>query len=227
VFSADWVALPAIPNGDLYFYDNSKLVIKDEEITYWKKVQFKTPQVRNGAEISSGILRETIHCGEHTAKLLTYLYYSPKGDTVEYVTQDESAPAPIVPDTVGDVFDRILCPIVWQKQEEMRIKAEQKNAELEAKVNKEAPKPKEENKPAPAAVTNASETRPASRGPIQKPIAPRANNIAPIKAVKPNADTPDAPKPPANVRLPDMVENAPALPMPQLLPEPQILEQLY
>jgi len=229
LFAADWVALPPIPNGDLYFYDSSKLVIKEEEITYWKKVQFKAPQVHKGSEVVSGILRETIHCGEHAAKLLTYLYYSPTGETVEYVTQDESPPAPIVPDTVGDVFDRILCPMVWRKQEETRIKSEQKSAEIETRMAKEPAKPKEESKPAPAAAPTSSETRPATRSPIQKPIAPRANNIAPPKAVKPthsDSDTsqPDAAKHPPNVRLPDKVDKPP---MQLPLPEPQILEQLY
>lgn len=235
LFAADWVALPPIPNGDSYFYDKSKLVIKDDEITYWKKVQFKTPQAHNGNEVVSGILRERIHCGEHTAKLLTYLYYSAKGDTVDYVAQDESAPLPIVPDTVGDKFDAVLCPMVWRKQEESRILAEQKTAEIESKMGKDAPKAKEENAkqdgkaaPNPAASAPEAPVRPA-RSPIQKPIAPRANNITPPKAVKPvttNSESSDAPKLPPNVHLPDKVDKAPSLPMPQL-PEPQILEQLY
>ncbi|MFM9913177.1 MAG: surface-adhesin E family protein [Methylophilaceae bacterium] len=228
--AADWVALPAIPNGDSYYYDKSKLVIKDDEITYWKKVQFKTPQAHNGSEVVSGILRERIHCGEHTAKLLTYLYYSAKGDTVDYVAQDESLASPIVPDTVGDKFDDVLCPMVWRKQEEVRIAAEQKSAELESKMGKEAPKAKEEVKPAAAVPvpnsTNNPPVRPA-KSPIQKPVAPRANNIVPLKAIKPTtSETSEAPKLLPNVHLPDKVDKAPALPMPQL-PEPQILEQLY
>ena len=236
ILAADWVPLAPIPNGDSYFYDKSKLVIKDDEITYWKKVQFKTPQTHNGGEVVSGILRERIHCGEHTAKLLTYLYYSAKGDTVDYVAQDDSAPLPIVPDTVGDKFDAVLCPMVWRKQEEARIVAEQKSAELESKMGKDAPKPKEEAKPAavPTSVTpvpNAANNPPVrpSKSPIQKPIAPRANNITPLKAIKPsttNEDSSDTPKLPPNVHLPDKVEKAPSMPMPQL-PEPQILEQLY
>ena len=132
-WAADWVPLQ-INSNDSYFYDNSKLVIKDDEITYWKKVQFKTPQIHKGSEVATGVLRERIHCGEHTAKLISYLYYSASGETVEYVAQDDSAPVPIVPDTVGDAYDRVLCPMVWRKQEETRIRNEHKAAEAEAKA---------------------------------------------------------------------------------------------
>lgn len=142
--ASEWIALPNT-GADQYFYDNSKLVIKEDEITYWKKVVFKTPQVVNNREAASGILRERIHCGEHTAKLMNYLYYSASGETIEYMTQDDSPAAPVIPDTVGDAFDRVLCPLVWRKQEENRIKAEQ--SATEAELKKPAAK-KEESKPA-------------------------------------------------------------------------------
>lgn len=131
--AADWVPLPGAGSVDQYFYDNSKLVIKDDEITYWKKVVFKTPQQVKGQEATSGILRERIHCGEHTAKLLSYLYYGAGGETLDYVAQDESPATPVIPDTVGDAFDRVLCPLVWRKQEENRIRIEQSAAEAELK----------------------------------------------------------------------------------------------
>ncbi|HEY8095147.1 MAG TPA: surface-adhesin E family protein, partial [Methylobacter sp.] len=79
-FAAEWVSLPAIPNGDQYFYDKSKLVIKDDDVTFWKKVQFKSPQSLKGTDVVSGVLRERINCADHTAKLLTYLYYSATGE---------------------------------------------------------------------------------------------------------------------------------------------------
>jgi hypothetical protein len=77
---------------------------------------------------------------------VSYLYYAPGGETVEYVAKDESEPAPIIPDSVGDVFERKLCPLVWQKQEESRIKAEQKAAQAEL-VSAKKEEPKVEIKP--------------------------------------------------------------------------------
>ncbi len=198
-WAAEWVQLP-INGNDQYFYDNSKLVFHGDEVTYWKKVQFKTPQPHKGSEVASGVLRERINCAEHSAKLLSYLYYSPAGETVEYNAQDESAPVPIIPDTVGDVFDRTLCPIVWRKQEEARIKGEQKT---EAELKEIAPKAKDEDKR--ATTPKAAPTR-STGSSIPAAGAPKISN-------------PVVPKLP-NVRLPAEKTTPP-------IPEPQILEQLY
>lgn len=208
-FAAEWVALPAIPNGDSYFYDNSKLVIKDDEITYWKKVQFKSPQPHKGSEVTSGILRERINCADHTSKLLTYLYYSPSGETVDYVPQDESPAAPIVPDTVGDTFDQKLCPMVWRKQEEIRIKNEQKAAEQELKdanKSKDTQKDAQEEKPVPVpSAPQRGSFKPKTPDTLYNPPPKMPPGTLPNKA--------------PNVRLPDKVQ--------QPLPDPQIMEQLY
>lgn len=147
--AADWVALPSAGTADQYYYDRSKLTIKDDEISYWKKVVFKSPQNLHGREVASGLLRERIHCAEHTAKLVSYLYYSASGETVEYVAQDESEPAPVIPDTIGDAFERALCPLVWHKQEEARIKAEQKAAETNLSVAKKEIKKNDADKAEP------------------------------------------------------------------------------
>jgi len=141
--ASEWVALPDT-GADQYFYDNSKLVIKEDDITYWKKVVFKTPQTVKGREVASGILRERINCAEHTAKQMSYLYYSASGETIDFMSQEDAPATPVIPDTIGDAYDRVLCPKVWRKQEESRIKAEQSAAEMELKkpiIKKEDAKP--------------------------------------------------------------------------------------
>lgn len=140
--ASEWVALPDTGN-DQYFYDNSKLVIKDDEITYWKKVVFKAPQTVKGREVASGILRERINCAEHTAKQMSYLYYSVSGDTIDFMSQEDAPATPIIPDTIGDAYDRVLCPLVWRQQDENKIKAEQSSADTALKKvpsQKEYPK---------------------------------------------------------------------------------------
>lgn len=175
--AADWVSLGKAGAVDQYFYDRSKLTIKEDQITYWKKVVFAAPQTINGKEVASGLLRERIDCAEHTAKLISYLYYATTGDTVEYIAKDESDPAPIIPDTVGDAFEQKLCPMVWRKQEEARIKAEQKAAEAELTALKKDHLPQE------------------------KPAAPAINPAPPVPATKAPDATP-APKPAPQQPLP-------------------------
>ncbi len=174
--AAEWVALPGAGSADQYSYDRSKLTIKDDEITYWKKVVFKTPQDLHGKVAASGLLRERIDCTDHTAKLVSYLYYSATGETVEYVAQDDSEPAPIIPDTVGDAFERVLCPMVWHKQEEARIKVEQKAAAAELAASK-----KEEKKPEPKAVKapEAAVVAPAAK-PAEKEKVPAKAPVTPL-----------------------------------------------
>lgn len=195
--AAEWVALPAAGATDQYFYDRSKLTIKDDEIIYWKKVVFRAPQPIHGKEAASGLLRERIHCGDHTAKLISYLYYSATNETIDYVAQDDSEPAPIIPDTVGDAFERVLCPLVWHRQEESRLKAEQKAAaaELASAGKKEAGSP--------------------DRVPLPAPV------VAPTPPKRPVAPTVTIQRgPQVQETLPSPLPAAP-------LPMPQIIEQLY
>lgn len=232
--AADWVALGKAGAVDQYFYDRSKLTIKDDEITFWKKVVFATPQAINGREVTSGLLRERIHCSDHTAKLVSYLYYSASGDTVQYTAKDESDAAPIIPDTVGDAFEQKLCPLVWRKQEEARIKAEQKAAESELTgVRRVAPQEK------PTAGTSSgtgrgssSTTQIPSPATAQPPASGPANpaNTVPVPGKTP-PDQNQAPVtiPPNTATVPGKTPpDSNAAPIPrQQLPMPQIMEQLY
>ncbi|MHB1590893.1 MAG: surface-adhesin E family protein [Sulfuricella sp.] len=124
--AAEWVKIHTAADQSLYFYDRSKLFLNDDEITYWKKVVFKTPQPFKDNLIASGLYRERIHCAEHTLKLISYLLYTPAGELFEYAPTKEGDSAPIIPDSLGDVFEKALCPLVRQKQEEDRLRSEAK-----------------------------------------------------------------------------------------------------
>ena len=77
--AADWVAVTLPQSEDRYFYDRSKLVINGPEITYWKKIQFKQPQKVKERLAVSGLMREQIHCTQHTLRLLSFLYHDAAG----------------------------------------------------------------------------------------------------------------------------------------------------
>lgn len=127
--AAEWVRVRPLAEGDQYFYDRSKLYINGDEITYWKKVAFKIPATVKGQAAASGLYRERIHCAEHTLKLISYLLYASDGSTIEYIASHEGEAAPIIPDTVGDVFEKTVCDLVRQNHEAAR----QKTAEEEAR----------------------------------------------------------------------------------------------
>jgi hypothetical protein len=117
-FAADWSKMRGVPGNDQHFFDRSKLVVSGSEITYWRKIVFQSPQSVPSGLAASGLLRERIHCSEHTLKLISYLYYAMDGSVVEYVDNLEKEASPIIPDTLGDLLEKNMCPLVWQKQKE-------------------------------------------------------------------------------------------------------------
>lgn len=115
--AADWLKL-MIPNtDDQYFYDRSKLVVNGQEVTYWKKVQFKQPQAVKNKLAHSGLMRERIDCKEHTLRLLSFLYHDAQGAVIEYVAEAEKEGAPIIPETVGDWYEQALCAVAIREPE--------------------------------------------------------------------------------------------------------------
>ncbi len=119
--AADWVRLKIRYSEDQYFYDRSKLVADNHEMTYWKKVLFKTPRPVKTQLASSALMRERIDCREHTLRLLSFLYYDAQGTVIEYVAEAEKEAAPIIPETVGDRFEQVLCTAAKRPNDHMII----------------------------------------------------------------------------------------------------------
>lgn len=159
--AADWVKIHSGADQSQYFYDRSKLFIQTNEITYWRKVVFNPPQVFNDRLVASGLYRERIQCDEHNLQLISYLLYSPTGEVLEYAPTKDGEAAPIIPDSLGDVFEKALCPMV--RQEQARTKARN---EAEAKARIEA-----ESKANSAATPGGNDIAPAAPI-IEIPIPP-------------------------------------------------------
>jgi len=109
--AADWVRIALPYTKDVYFYDRSKLVLNGNEVTYWKKVHFMPARRVKNLLASSSLMRERINCREHTLRLLSFLYQDAQGAQIEYVADAEKEGAPIIPDTVGDQFEQVLCAL--------------------------------------------------------------------------------------------------------------------
>lgn len=115
---AQWVKLKTPAGGDQFYYDRGKLVLRGDEVTYWKRVVFAVPQVVKAGAARSALYRERIDCVEHTLQNLGYVLFGEDGSQLEPFSSPESVPQPVIPDTVGDAFERALCPMVAARRRE-------------------------------------------------------------------------------------------------------------
>ncbi len=116
--AAEWTRIDIPYTTDEYFFDRSKLVVNGNEVTYWKKVQFMPPRPVKQSQASSTLMRERIDCREHTLRLLSFVYHDAQGAVIEYVADAEQAGAPVIPDTVGDRFEQVLCALAHESPRE-------------------------------------------------------------------------------------------------------------
>lgn len=109
--AADWVRVPSA-GQDLHYYDRSKVTVRGDEITYWRKVVLATPtQVRAGVA-RSAIYQERIHCRQHTLRTLGWQLFAAEGAALESATTADAEAGPIVPETIGDRFQTVMCELV-------------------------------------------------------------------------------------------------------------------
>lgn len=109
--AADWTRVPAA-GLDAHFYDRTKVGIRGDEVTYWRKVVFSRPaRVRSGSA-RSAIYQEWIHCRDHTLRTLAWQLYGDDGAMLESAATPESEAAAIAPETIGDRFQAAMCEIV-------------------------------------------------------------------------------------------------------------------
>jgi hypothetical protein len=92
--------------------------------------------------------RDSIDCAKHTLRTLGYLLYGQDGAVLENVYTPDAQAGPIIPETVGDRFEVLMCVFVDQAQlsqakarselpaeasaSEIRAQIERLEAEIEA-----------------------------------------------------------------------------------------------
>ncbi len=114
--AADWVRVAA-PDQNQHFYDRTKLFVDGDTITYWRRVVFRTPQPVKEGTARMALYRERIDCRSHTHRTLGYLLYAQDGNVIENVYTPEAAAEPIIPVTVGERFEEVMCAFVEQDRE--------------------------------------------------------------------------------------------------------------
>ena len=111
--AAEWIKVPA-PGPNQHWYDRTKLAVENESITYWRRVDFRVAQRSKAGMATSGMYRERIDCRAHTYRTLGYLLYAKNGSVIENVHTPDAEPEPIIPETVGDRFERLMCALAPQ-----------------------------------------------------------------------------------------------------------------
>jgi hypothetical protein len=106
--AADWVRVPA-SGVDQHFYDQSKINMSGDEVTYWRKVVFARPVRVKAGLAKSALYRERIHCRDHTLRALSWQLLADEGAVIETSTAPETEAGSIVPETVGDRFQAVMC----------------------------------------------------------------------------------------------------------------------
>lgn len=109
--AADWQRVPSVGN-DQHFYDRSKVTIAGDEVTYWRKVVFAKPVRVKAGTAKIALYRERMHCRDHTLRALSWQLLADEGAAIEASTAPDPEATPVVPETVGDRFQSVMCPLV-------------------------------------------------------------------------------------------------------------------
>jgi polyhydroxyalkanoate synthesis regulator phasin len=114
--AADWVRVAA-GGTDQHFYDRSKLSIRGDEIGYWRKVVFARPVKTRSGLAHLALHQERINCRDHTLRGLAWQLHAEEGAMLDSATQSDAEAVAIVPETIGDRFQAVMCELVAQRRQ--------------------------------------------------------------------------------------------------------------
>ncbi|WP_137936649.1 surface-adhesin E family protein [Chitinivorax sp. B] len=114
-WGADWQAL-RLNDSHLHSIDQSKVLIDSTYITYWRKVVFSSPQTIRQGVVSSGLFRERIDCAQHTLLTLNWMLFDRVGLQVDHAGSADKEASLIVPDSLADQLETVLCRMIGQKR---------------------------------------------------------------------------------------------------------------
>lgn len=121
---ADWVRVE-VNDQNQHFYDRSKVQVDQDVVTYWRRVVFRSPQAVRGGAARMAMYRESIDCAKHTYRALGYLLYGQDGAVLDNVYTPDAAGEAIVPETVGDRFEALMCVFAEQARlSQAKVRAE-------------------------------------------------------------------------------------------------------
>jgi hypothetical protein len=113
VYAAEWVRVSAIDINQ-HWYDRSKIYVDGDLVTYWRRVAFHVPQPSKSGPAASAMYRERVDCRTHLNTTLGYLLYAKDQSVLDNVRTPDAPAEPIIPGTVGDQFERLMCSLAPQ-----------------------------------------------------------------------------------------------------------------
>jgi hypothetical protein len=119
VHAAEWVRVSTI-DVNQHWYDRSKIFVNADVVTYWRRVTFRMPQPSKAGLAASALYRERVDCRTHLHTTLGYLLYSKEQAVLDNVHTPDANPEPIIPETVGDQFEKLMCSLAPQLALEQR-----------------------------------------------------------------------------------------------------------
>jgi hypothetical protein len=111
--AAEWVRVSP-PDQHEHAYDRDKLSVEGDFVTYWRRVIFRTPEPSKGGLARMALYRERIDCRSHTHRTLGYLLYAQDGGIIENVYTPQAPEEPVIPETLGDRYEQLMCMFVEQ-----------------------------------------------------------------------------------------------------------------
>jgi len=120
--AAEWVKVQT-PDVNQHWYDSNKLLFEGDTVTYWRRVEFRSPQRSKAGLAGSAMYRERVDCRAHTLRMLGYLLYAGNGAVIENVHTPEAAAEPVVPETLGDQYEQLMCKLAQERPAEARTPA--------------------------------------------------------------------------------------------------------
>jgi len=78
---------------DQHFYDQSKINIAGDEVSYWRKVVFARPVRVKAGVAKSALYRERMQCRDHTLRALSWQLLADEGHRLRSQRADAVLPA--------------------------------------------------------------------------------------------------------------------------------------
>ena len=119
---AEWVRVSTIDINQ-HWYDRSKIYVDGDAVTYWRRVVFRVPQRSKSGLAASAMYRERVDCLRHRYTTLGYLLYGSDQGVLDNVHTPDAAAEPIIPETVGDQFEKLMCSLAPQIALEQKSQA--------------------------------------------------------------------------------------------------------